>query len=227
MVEFYLIPNWFFGFGLALELIFGLVTLAVALYSFKVYKYCLEKQCKLFGFGFLALAFSYFSWAGVSWYVQSKLNVVNEIISLGDFAGIVAFGVYTHVFFFLIGLVTLTYFTLNVKSQKIYTLLVSVVLVSIIFSAQKIVAFYFISALLLLYILVHYMKEYKKGSRNQLMLFAFLFLFLGTIDFAFSAVNHIHYVGGHILYLIGYLFILINFILMLRPLQRVKNRKKK
>src|SRR3989344_6298030 len=229
MESLYLIPSWFFGLGLVLELIFGAIVLAVALYSFRVYSYSFQRNIKLFAWGFLALAISYFSWAFVSWYVSSKISIGEGIVSLGDFNGLVLFGLYGHIFFFLLGIATLTYVTLGIKSQRTYTLLISLLFITIIFSTQKIIAFYFVASLLLFYIIIYYFLEYwYYGRRNQLAMLSFIFLFVGSVDFTFSAVHHIPYVLGHILYLIGYLFILINFIMMLRPLSRKeKNVKKK
>lgn len=235
MAQFYLIPSWFFGFGLALELLFGIITLAVAIYSFIVYKYCLERECRLFGLGFLSLALSYFSWAFVSWYVPFRLKAQGGVISLDEFSGLTGVGVYLHVFLFLVGLTTLTYLTFDIRGKRNYSLILSLVLILLIFAQQKIVAFYFTSALLLLYVLFYYGRGYidNEGPRNPYLLLAFVFLFLGSVDFTLSAVNQVHYVAGHILYLIGYLFILINFIIMFRPLRerartgRGKDGKKK
>ena len=224
--QFYLIPSWFFGFGFALEVLFGIITLSVALYSFKVYRLCMQRECKLFGWSFLALAFSYFSWAFVSWYVPARLSAREGVISLTGFTTLVTLGVYAHVLLFLLGLVTLTYLTLGIKSQRTYTLLVSVVLIVLIFSSHKIIAFYFVSSLLLFYILIYYGLQYWHGRHNFLVVIAFVFLFFGTLDFTLSAINDIHYVVGHMLYLVGYLFILANFILMARPLRKRKRWKK-
>lgn len=224
MAQFYLIPSWFFGLGIVLELLFGLITLAVAFYSFKVYRYCLQRNCKLFGWSFLALALSYFLWAAMTAYAFFKLKTAESVVPLADFSSIISLGVYSHAFFFIIGLATMTYMTFNIKSQRVYTLFISILLISLIFSAQKIIAFYFLSSLLLFYIVLFYFLEYEKGKKNQLMTIAFLFLLIGSIDFTFSAVHHVPYVVGHILFFVGYLFILINFILMLKPLSKGRGR---
>ncbi|NCO11816.1 hypothetical protein CO038_02470 [Candidatus Pacearchaeota archaeon CG_4_9_14_0_2_um_filter_39_13] len=229
MAQFYLIPSWFFGFGLILEVLFGIITLAVAAYSFLVYKYCLEREFKLFGFGFLALAFSYFSWAFVSWYIPFKIGDVQEIVSLDGFSGLIGIGVYAHAFLFLIGLTTLTYLTFDIKGKRNYGLLLSLVLILLVFAEQKIVAFYFTSALLMLYVLFYYGRGYVdgEGPKNPFLLLAFFFLFLGSVDFTLSAVNHVHYVVGHVFYLIGYGFILVNFVVMLKPIRRGDERREK
>ena len=60
MANLFLIPKWFFGYGVAFELIFAIITLAVALYSFKVYKLSNQNQPKLFGIAFLFFSISYF-----------------------------------------------------------------------------------------------------------------------------------------------------------------------
>lgn len=226
MSQLYLIPSWFFEFGIILELLFALITLAVAIYSFFVYKYCLERECKLFGLGFLAIAFSYFSWAFVSWYVPFRLKAQGGVVSLDGLSELVTIGVYLHAFFFLVGLTTLTYLTFDIKGKRNYSLILSLVLVLLIFASQKIIAFYFTCALLLLYVLFYYGRGYidGEGPRNPFLFLAFLFLFLGSVDFTLSAVNHVHYVVGHIFYLVGYGFILINFIMMLRPLRKLRRK---
>jgi len=226
MAQFYLIPTWFFGFGLILQLLFAFVTLAIALYSFKIYKLCMERKCNLFGWAFLSLAFSYFAWAFVSWYVPNQLSSQDGVFSLTDFTGLIAAGVYTQVLFFILGLVTLTYITLGIRSQRTFTLLASLSFIVLIFSAQKIIAFYFVASLLLFFVVIHYVLEHLRGKRSTLILLAFIFLFLGSIDFTFSAVNQIHYVGGHLLFFIGYAFMLINFVLMLKSTYSERRRSK-
>lgn len=219
MVQFYLVPSWFFGFGVALEFLFGLVTLAVALYSFKIYKYSQQRELKIFGLGFLLMSLAYFMWAAISWYVPNRLQTSTQVVELADLNSLVAFGVYVHVFFFILGLVTLAYVTLNAKSQRVYTLIAGLCFATILFSSQKIVSFYFVSSLLFFYILVYYGLGYMQGRklRSGLTLLAFAFLFLGTVDFTFSAVNHVHYIVGHVLYFVGYLLILVSLVSALRP----------
>ena len=60
MTFFYLVPSWFFGYGIALEIIFGIVTALVALLSMKVYNLCEQRECKLMGLAFSSIAISYF-----------------------------------------------------------------------------------------------------------------------------------------------------------------------
>ncbi|PIY81164.1 hypothetical protein COY79_03925 [Candidatus Pacearchaeota archaeon CG_4_10_14_0_8_um_filter_35_169] len=73
----------------------------------------------------------------------------------------------------------------------------------------------------------HYGREFYEegGKHNALMLLAFIFLFIASVDFTFSAINHIHFVAGHILFLIGYLFILFNLVLMVKPFLRKQKQK--
>jgi len=217
MAQLYLIPSWFFGFSLALEILFGIVTLAVATYSFLIYRYCPERKFKLFGLGFFSIALSYFFWAFVSWYVPFNLGTTEEIVSLIDYTGLVIFGVYAHAFLFLTGLTTLTFLTFDIKGRRIYSLFLSLVLILFVFAEHKIIAFYFTSALLILYMMFYYGRGYfGEGHKNPYLLTAFFFLFLGSVDFTLSAINHVHYVVGHIFYLIGYAFIIINFLIVLR-----------
>jgi len=227
MTEFYLIPTWFFGFSSLLELFFGLITLGVALYAFYVNRFCDEREIKLFGYGFLAIALSYFSWAFVNWYVPFKASIQEEIFRFNNYEMLVSLGVYAHVFLFLIGLVTLVFLTMRREGNRLYSLLVILSFLIIVFSEQKIISFYFVSSLLLFYMIYHYGREFYEegGKHNALMLLAFIFLFIASVDFTFSAINHIHFVAGHILFLIGYLFILFNLVLMVKPFLRKQKQK--
>ncbi len=223
MVNFYLVPSWFFGFGTILELIFGIITLAVSLYSFKVYKYSQLREPKIFGWSFLALSLSYFIWAAVSGYAGFLAQKsVDNVFNIAGFTPIIVLGIYAHIIFFVLGLVTLAYLTFGIRSQRVYTLLASLSLISVLFSQTKSISFYFVSSLLLLYVLSFYAinKWKNKSFSNYFVLLSFVFLFAGTVDFTFSAVRHITYVVGHIFYLIGYAFILANFILLFMKLRK-------
>ncbi len=221
MVQFYLIPRWFFGYGLALELIFAAITFAVALYALLIYKYSRIRECKLFSLGFFLLSFSYLSWAAVGIYLFGQASSGTEILSIDDVTLVASLGVYGHIALFVLGLVTLTYMTLRKKAMKTFTLIASLSYITIIFSTWKIIAFYFVSSLLLFYVVIYYIGEYAKNrkSTSLFVMLAFIFLFLGTADFAFSAAHHVNYVIGHVLHLIGYASILVSFIETLRPLK--------
>ncbi len=223
MWNIYLIPNWFFGYDVIFELIFALITLAVSIYSFKVYKLSEQRQAKLFGISFLFISISYFIQSFLNFAIISKLNEnICKAIQIVDVMRLNNIGIFTFIIFFITGLITLTYMTLKVKDMRIYALLFIITILSLIFSSNRIYLFYFLASVLLINICIHYIITYlhTKQPRILLVLAAFILLLISTIHFTI-AVNHVlFYALGHFFELIAYILILTNLILI------VKNEKK-
>ncbi len=219
MTNIYLIPNWFFGYDIVLELAFALIALIVSLYAFKVYKLSEQYQSKLFGFAFLFFSISYFIQSFFNFAIISELNKnICNMMKMQDINLFNSLGIYTHIFFFITGLVTLTYMTLGIKNMKVYSLILLVSFISIFFSLNKLYWFYALSSLFLIYIVSHYFINYLKNKQFKtiLVLVAFGFLLFGQMHFIF-AVDHVrHYITGHLLELVAYVLILINLILVLK-----------
>ena len=74
MVNLSFIPSWFFGYGVILELAFAVITLAVSLYSFKIYRMSDQEQSRLFGISFLLFSISYFIQSALNFAILSELN---------------------------------------------------------------------------------------------------------------------------------------------------------
>jgi len=224
MANLFLIPKWFFGYGVAFELIFAVITLAVAIYSFRVYKLSNQNQPKLFGIAFLFFSISYFIQSILNYFIISEIaQNISAVMKLQSVTLFNTIGIYVHMFFFIIGLVTLAYMTLKIKSLKTFALLIMMYLLTFFLIDDKIPLFYVMSSLLLVFISIHYLFNFIKNKkpRNFLVLLAFLFILFGNLHFIF-AVNHtIYYVIGHFLDLVAYILILVNLLLIL------KNGKKK
>ena len=105
----YIIPRWFFGFDVVLELLFGVATLAVALYAFRIYSISRERQCQTLGVGFLSISLAYFVWAGVSLLLIIENSTGSVSLEQLTRTGLV--GVFSYVFLSLIGLSVLVYMT--------------------------------------------------------------------------------------------------------------------
>ena len=217
-MQFYLIPKWFFGFDIALELFFGIITLLVAVYSLYIYKLSAQRECKFFGLSFIAISVSYFLWSAINAFITSVLNDGTRTISINELSFIGFVGVYSHILLHVLGLATLAYMTLNVRGNRGYILFTSLPLLLVVFSTQKAVAFYFVSSFLLMFVAVHYILEHrdKKRLTTLFLLFAFVLIFLGNVNFTFSAIRETPYVIGHLLEALGYVFVLVSFILTIR-----------
>ncbi|MBR9704573.1 hypothetical protein GOV12_04120 [Candidatus Pacearchaeota archaeon] len=215
----YLIPSWFFGLDFIFELAFAIITLIVGLYAFKVFKLSGQHKIKLFGISFIFFSISYFIQSFINYAIISKLgeNICN-VIKLESVNILNLLGIYVHIFFFILGLVTLVYMTLNIKSAKTYTMILFITFFSLFISLNKIYLFYILSSLMLIYIVVHYFNNYSKNKQRSslLVLIAFIFLLFGHIHFIFSVNHTIFYTIAHFLELSSYVLILINLIWVLK-----------
>lgn len=214
MVDFYIVPRWFFGFDIALELLFAAVTFFVALYALYMYRLSAERECKLLGLGFISISLSYVVWGALNFFLLTSLSDSSRVLIIERLDLFGFFILYSHVLLMLLGLATLAYLTFKVKSYRVYSLFVSLPLILVFFSKHAALAFYFASSLLLFYIMIHYFIRYSvvKKATTGLVFGGFIFLFFGALGFTFATLLNGSYVAGHILQLLGYLFILFGFI---------------
>lgn len=213
-MQFYLVPRWFFGFDIALELLFAVITFLVAAYALYMYKLSAERDCKLLGFGFISIALSYVTWGFLNFFLLTRLSDSSRVLVLERLSLVGFLVLYGHIIFMLLGLATLAYLTFKVKSYRVYSLFASLPLIMVFFSKSAPLAFYFVSAVLLFYIMLHYIIKYESVQRatTLLVLIGFIFLFAGAVGFTLATLYHGSYVAGHLLQLLGYLFILLGFV---------------
>ncbi len=219
MVNLFIIPSWFFNYAVIFELAFAIITLTLGLFAFKIYKLSEQKSAKLFGISFILISLHYFIQSFLNFSIISTLNKnICNMMKLNSIDSLNIIGAYSHMFFFLIGLITLAYMTLKIENKTTYTLLLTLPLASIIFAENKLYVFYAMASILLVFISIHYLKNYLKNKQYKTLfiLIAFVFLLFGNLHFLISVNHGIYYVIGHFLELIAYLLILLNFILVLK-----------
>jgi len=219
MVSVSFIPDWFFPYGLFFGLAFAIITLAVSLYSFKVYRLSGQRQSKLFGAAFLFFSASYFIEFFLNLSIVSELN--EKIISLIDFQDIITLtnlSMVVHMTLFTLGLITLFYMILGVKNKWIYSGLMLVSVLFLLLSANKIIFFFILSSILLIIISIYYLRHAikHKNSKSVLMVIAFFLLLFGHIHFIFSINYEIEYALGSFLELASYILILVNLLRVLK-----------
>lgn len=215
----YLIPQWFFGYNVLLELVFAVVTLLVGIYAFRVYKMSGQGQSRLFAISFIFISISYFIQSLFNFLIVSELNrEVCNAIKLSNINTLNALGVYSHIFFFISGLLILTYMTLKTKSIKVFSIIFILSYAMLWLSIDTMYAFYFLSSVLLAYITIYYISSYIKRRRigNLMVLIAFAFLFFGSVHFILSINHSLFYALGHILGLVAYILILANLVMIIR-----------
>lgn len=210
----YIIPNWFFGFDIAMEILFAIITFLVAIFAFRVGRLTKERKIKLFGMSFLLIGLSYLLWAGINfWFANLGPDGLQDLTIQGVTL-IGTLSLYAYTILFTSGLATLAYLTCDVKKGKVYYLVFGLSLLVLFSSFNKLAMFSVLSIFLISVITYHYFEEYlkNKNKKSLLVLVAFLFLFVGNIAFIYSSVYYQAYVAGHVLELVAYVLILINLI---------------
>ena len=219
MANIFLSPTWFIGTAIILEIIFTLVTFGVAAYALYIYRLTGQRQAKFFSIAFLGFSASYA--------IQSFLNAIlffrpkDQLYQTIDYGTLVTFNsisIYSHMIFFLAGLITLTYMTFKFSNRKLYALLMAIGLIPLIFIKDSSYLFFILFSIFLIYISSHYISNYlkRKQVKTLLVLVAFLFLLFGRIHFIFSVNHTLFYAVGHFLELAAYLLILISLIMVFK-----------
>jgi len=200
-------------------LAFAIITLGLGLFAFKIHKLSEQKSTKLFGISFIFISLHYFIQSLLNFSIVSTLNQnICNIMKIDNINSLNTLGAYSHMLFFIMGLATLTYMTLKIENKTTYILLLILPIASIIFSQNKLYLFYAIASIFLIFIAIHYLKNYLKNRqfKTLLILIAFIFLLFGNLHFIFSVNHGVYYIIGHFLELVAYLLILLNFILVLK-----------
>ncbi len=213
MVDFYLVPSWFFGFDIALELVFGIITALVAFFSLKIYSLCKERDCRLLGIAFVSISISYFLLAFLNLLAASS-QIGGEIITISLSEVIIpsSIWIYAYIFFFLLGLSLLAYLTFNVSNQKFFVLIASLSIIVVIFSKHAGISFNFVAAILLFYVFLYHLDKFNRSKKGLLVMLAFLLLFFARMSFALSFLNPVPYVVDHLIELVAYSLLLINLV---------------
>ena len=206
----YTIPSWLFGIDITLELIFWIITLAVAIIAYKVYKISRENSMKCFSIGFLLVSLSYLVWAIINIFALSEFME----FSLQKAFSIGIVGIYAYILLLSIGLITIAYAILPKKNSRVYYIMLGLGLIAIVSSANKIITFRAVSVLLLSVIVYHFFVQWREHKSKNLLYsaIAFSLLLLSNLEFALSANYYTAYVVGHFLELAAYSIILRNLV---------------
>lgn len=224
MVHLYLMPGWFLGYDVALHLAFAAITLIVSIFAFRIYRLSGQRQPRLFATAFFFVSMAYLFNTILHFLMLSKLNDnVCSAFKLASVAALELIGTYFYIALFGIGLITLAYMTLGVKSSKAYSLLIMFFFTPFFFTIEPLHLYHLLSSVLLIYVIIHYLVNFlsKKKTNALLMLAAFAFLLFGNIHFLLSITeSEGYYVIAHLLELIAYLLILSNLMMVQRHEQK-------
>jgi len=214
----FLTPSWFFSFSIILEFFFIIITSMVSYYAYKIYKLTGQPQARIFSLAFVFISISYLTWSLTNILILYALdNAVSYVMRLHNVFLINLFGTYLHAFFFIIGLILMTYLTLKARNIKILSLLLSIVLISVFFSQNKVFLFYILSSVLLIHIVIYYFSNYiqRRNTNTLLVLLAMILLLFSSLHFVFAIEHETYYVLGHLTEFLAYMLILINLLVII------------
>jgi hypothetical protein len=212
-------PAWFFGYDIVLEACFALVSIAVALFSFSLYRRTGQRLVKYFSIAFTLISVSYMIQTLINYFIFAELSEnVSRLVKLQTVSALNNVGMMVHIFLMTLGLSILLYTTLKDKRQRTLWLLVLMPLAAVFFSINTLYVFYAMSSIMLAFMLWHYILNYLENRQPHILLvaLAFTFLFFGSFHFLVSVNHHLFYAIGHILELFAYILILINLYLVRR-----------
>ncbi len=219
MGSLFLIPQWFFGYDVALELLFAVVTLLVSFYAFKIYKLSMDNNLKFFSLSFFLIALSYLAQAVLNFIILDRLDdTVCGMINLQSVYLLDLFGIYFHSILFLLGLIVLAYVAMKMSDPGTFFLILFLVLGALYFSPYKTFMLYFLSTIILGLISFYYIRNYWNNRKTTSLLVAIsmVLLFISCLYFIFATENMIYYVIGHALEFIAYLVVLVSLFMILR-----------
>lgn len=228
MAYIYLVPQWFFGFDIAMELLFAIIALILAAFAYKIYKASEHKEVKLFGVSFLLISLSYFVWAWTNSFLLEHLTSEVLEISLNSLLSTNYILSLTHMGLFMAGLITLAYATLEIETARGYYLLLGLGLIGLVSSSIPWITYQIISIFVLSAIVYHYIIDHMcyKNNKARYVFLAFILLLGSRIDFLFTLRSTSAYIFGHILELGAYLLILVSLLSSIKNLRTIKNLKR-
>ncbi|MFT4311117.1 MAG: hypothetical protein ACMXX7_00665 [Candidatus Woesearchaeota archaeon] len=211
-------PQYFVGYNILLEFLFSIITLGVALFSYKAYKSTGLSQIKNFAAGFFFIFLGYFSQVFTSLLIYLMGHEVVCKRKVLDVLFLNALGFYSYVLFILFGLLILVYMTFKRVKQRVLVLLMLMALVVVFFSSDIFLSFYTLTTIAFTFLSWHFIETYLKNKKkNSLMVVvAFLSLTLASLLFLVSMTFPALYVTAKLLELFGYIFIIVNFYLILK-----------
>lgn len=213
MANIYTIPNWFFGYDIALEILFAIITLSVAFYAWKLYSVSKEREFGLMSVAFTFIGLSFLAWSMINTFLVEELNDTTRILILKDITIFSVLGIYSHILLFMCGLITLFHMTVKRGSDKAYALMIAISILGIMFAMNKTVAVYSFSSLILLFIVYYYARNYLENRNvgSLAILCSFGLLLIASILMLFS-----NYAFCHIFEFVAFSTILVTLISVLK-----------
>ncbi len=209
-------PQWFQGYDILFNIVFAVVTLFIAILSYKAKMVTKEKKYSFFGSAFLLIAIAHLIFV-----VFALLrDYVGFLIEPFDFIFLI------HILLMLLAYTILLIVILKIENKKITSLIFALILLMVLFSYQYFIKFHIISFVLLVFLTWQFFRNYqnKRNINTKFVYVSFFLLACSHIFFAAIQTSVALYVAGEVLQLIG--FILLFFMLMRLVLYNGRKKRK-
>lgn len=202
-------PEWFFGIDSLFEGFAALTLLLVTLFSLKAYRFTKDKRYRTFAiaFGFMTL--------GLIIRAVTDLLVHQKV---GHSATIFYYGYVAYIFAWLTALVILFALTLKSKQRTPFIALLLISLVLVLLSSSYFLSFHVISLILLIFIAVHFVRNYyqKRSLSALLVCTAFVLIAVAQVQFIVDMVWHKWYILGHLSHVVAFGLLLVALVKVLK-----------
>ena len=221
----HVMPSWFLSTNIFFELLFFIFAAAIAIYSLRIYKITNQRESKLFGLAFSAIALSRLALVFINSFFITLTKGGLSILEFEDIIGIKDIAVTAYVSLFIIGLITLVYLSLKQKNTKSYLLMILLSAIALAFGINKSFLIYALAFIFLVVISINYVKEFRRTKNKNTLLVALGFILLAISSFLLVLVADYLlprvYVVAYLMEALGYISIFSSLINIL------KNGKKK
>lgn len=211
------VPTWFYGVNALLELVATLACFLIFYFALKVYRLTEEKKYRFFSLAFLLL--------GISFLARTLLHLLifplDATSIINKIQGTINYGSPFYMLLTLAAYLIISAVCIKIQRRKIISILFLISLIGLLFSTHPMINFHFISIVLLLYIISHFIKNYtRKQTLSSLMtLTSFLFILGGHVLFAMIIFDVVW--GTYLVYLLAHLFQLIGYCGLLLTVAKV------
>jgi len=216
-------PSWFYGLDSGFELLVMLITLIIAVYSFRIFLLTKLRKYLYFTLAFVLISGSYLLKAIGDYIVFNSLigrmpNVVAAVSKVTPIPNLYSMGILAYIFLTFAGFMILVAIFMRINKVRTVSLLFILVFILAVLSQNKFIAFHLTLFIILLYIVIHlYLNHTKKRTLNSfIVLYGMTSLMTAQVFFLLLNIGASYYVVGHVLQLFGFLLLLLNMILVLR-----------
>ncbi|HII14764.1 MAG TPA: hypothetical protein HA362_00465 [Nanoarchaeota archaeon] len=205
-------PAWFYTIDSVFQIIFAVVMLLIAGFSYKAYRLTEERKYKYFSAGFFmtALGFLFLSFSNLLVY----LGIYDGILSRFNELNVANLVYFIHIALMLTGYTLLLVVAMKLQQRRLIALMFAFLFLFALFSYQYYLKFHLIALMLLAFMAWQFYENYreKKTLNSGLVFSSFYLLALAELFLLAMIFMPTLYVVGHAVQLLGYGLLLAVFI---------------